>query len=80
MAACSFYMDALCLLADKGLIRSRGQTPLEFAHSLQLHPAGGYFLALTKIYNAARFGQPDAVRNSSDAEDLLRLLRASLQS
>jgi protein-glutamine gamma-glutamyltransferase len=79
LAACSFYMDALQLLDEKGIKRSRGQTPLEFARSLQLHPTGQHFLALTQMYNAARFGPPGTVLNSSEAETLLRSLRASLK-
>jgi protein-glutamine gamma-glutamyltransferase len=79
LAACNFYMDALQLLGEKGMERSRGQTPLEFARCLQLHPAGEHFLSLTQMYNAARFGPPGTVLNSSEAEALLRLLRASLR-
>jgi protein-glutamine gamma-glutamyltransferase len=79
LAACSFYMDALQLLGEKGMKRSRGQTPLEFAHTLQLYPASEHFLALTHMYNAARFAAPGTVLNSSDAEALLSLLRASLR-
>jgi protein-glutamine gamma-glutamyltransferase len=79
LAACNFYMDALQLLGKKGMKRALGQTPLEFARSLQWHPAGEHFLALTRMYNAARFGPPGTVLDFPEAESLLRSLRASLR-
>jgi protein-glutamine gamma-glutamyltransferase len=79
LIAQGFYVDALGLLSEKGINRSYGQTPLEFADSLEKHPAGAHFLALTRMYNAARFGPPDIGLNSSEAETLLRRLRNSLR-
>jgi protein-glutamine gamma-glutamyltransferase len=76
----SFYVDALGLLSEKGMERSRGQTPLEFARSLEGHPAGAPFLALTNMYNAARFGPPEKDLSLSEGEALLRLLRDSLRA
>jgi transglutaminase-like putative cysteine protease len=79
LAAHGFYMDALRLLDQKGVKRSRGQTPMEFALSLKGHPAAESFLVLTQMYNAARFGPPQAAPNASKAEVQLRLLRSSLK-
>lgn len=80
LAAVAFYRDALALLALHGLRRGPGQTPLEFAQSLGSHPAAGAFLSLTRIYNAVRFGAPNAPFNRSEAETLTRALRAALKS
>jgi protein-glutamine gamma-glutamyltransferase len=78
-AAHGFYMDALRLLHEEGMSRNQGQTPLEFARSLESHPAAAPFLALTQLYNAARFGPPGIALNVSEAAAHLRLLRASLR-
>jgi protein-glutamine gamma-glutamyltransferase len=74
----SFYTEALSLLGAQGLSRLQGQTPMEFAKSLGSHPASIYILALTRMYNAARFGHPEAQFPHSEAASLLRLLRRSL--
>ncbi len=79
MAAHGFYRDALRLLNEKGMERSRGQTPLEFALRLEGHPAAAPFLILTRMYNEARFGPPGIALNSSDAAAQLRLLRSALR-
>jgi hypothetical protein len=76
--AASFYGEALELLAAKGIVRRQGQTPLEFAKSLEDHPAGIPFLALTHIYNFFRFGPPGTAMKHVQAEKLLRSLRESL--
>jgi transglutaminase-like putative cysteine protease len=78
-AATSFYSEALDLLGAQGLKRSPGQTPMEFAQSFGSHPAGRSFLALTHLYNAVRFGPPEARIPRSEVEALLRLLRASFR-
>jgi transglutaminase-like putative cysteine protease len=78
--ATGFYMEALELLDSRGIKRRREQTPMEFAQSLQKHPAGTPFLALTRMYNAVRFGPPEALFPRSEAEKLLDLLRESLCS
>jgi transglutaminase-like putative cysteine protease len=77
-ALIAFYMEALDLLSSRGLKRSREQTPLEFARSLSSYPAGDSFLALTRIYNAVRFGSPTGPFHNSEAETLLHSLRKSL--
>jgi protein-glutamine gamma-glutamyltransferase len=78
IVAASFYAEALSLLSSQGLRRCQDQTPLEFASSLGPHPAGASFLALTHLYNVARFGPPEIRFSYSEADSLLRLLRASL--
>jgi protein-glutamine gamma-glutamyltransferase len=76
--AASFYAEALSLLGSQGFHRSQDQTFWEFAQSLGSHPAGIPFLALTQMYNAVRFGPPEAQFPCSEAQSLLRSLRASL--
>jgi hypothetical protein len=76
--ATSFFMEALDLLNSHGMGRSNEQTPMEFAHSLGSHPAGLPFLALTRMYNAVRFGPPEGDFSRSEADNLLRSLRQSL--
>jgi len=77
--ATSFYVEALDLLDSHGMKRSREQTPMEFAQSLENHPAGLPFLALTRMYNAIRFGPPEGAFSRSEAGNLLHALRQSLQ-
>jgi hypothetical protein len=76
--AASFYAEALALLGAHGIRRRQAQTPMEFAQSLGQHPASDPFLALTRIYNAVRFGPPGVPFRNSEAESLLRSLRRSL--
>ncbi len=78
--ASSFYVEALDLIGSYGMRRHRTQTPIEFAQSLESHPAGTPFLALTRMYNAVRFGPPEASFPRSEAETLLRLLRQALRA
>jgi protein-glutamine gamma-glutamyltransferase len=78
--ASSFYTEALSLLGAQGFHRGQGQTFLEFAMSLDSYPAGIPFLALTRMYYAARFGLPEARFAYSEAESLLRLLREVLRN
>jgi len=78
--ATSFYMEALDLLDSRGMRRRREQTPMEFAESLENHSAGTPFLTLTRMYNAVRFGPPEATFPRSEAETTLRLLRQSLHN
>jgi len=47
-----FYERLTSLLAQRGVARDAGQTPLEFALDLQLEPA----LTITRAYNRVRFG------------------------
>jgi transglutaminase-like putative cysteine protease len=79
-AAISFYAEALDLLEVYGLHRHKDQTPLEFAQSLSPHPAASFFLSLTHIYNAARFGEMDESFTPSETQTLLSSLRKSLKS
>jgi transglutaminase-like putative cysteine protease len=74
----SFYSEALEMLSEHGIVRAPGQTPMEFALSLANHPAGAPLIILTRLYNAIRFGPPDAVPRSKKAEDLLQSLGISL--
>jgi protein-glutamine gamma-glutamyltransferase len=80
MAVASFYMEALALLGTAGLKRGQGQTPLEFAQSLEHHPAGATFLSLTRLYNRVRFGHPDVPFHPDEAQVLLEYLRTSLKN
>ncbi|HEX6280067.1 MAG TPA: DUF3488 and transglutaminase-like domain-containing protein [Pyrinomonadaceae bacterium] len=57
-----FYERMVKLLADRGMLRSPHQTPLEFAYSTNMPEA----IALTKKYNAVRFGE---VKLSSQERD-----------
>ena len=75
----SFYREALELLADCGLTRSRSQTPLEFAQHLAGHPASDPFLALTRLYNRARFGASFKPEDATAAEAVLVSLRLALR-
>jgi transglutaminase-like putative cysteine protease len=77
--ALEFYSEALNLLSARGMKRSRDQTPMEFALSLENHPAGTSFLALTQMYNAVRFGPPDVPLRQLEAKTLLDALRKALQ-
>jgi transglutaminase-like putative cysteine protease len=77
--AASFYTEALELLEAHGMKRSLGQTPMEFARSLGSHPAGASVLALTRMYNAVRFGPPELHLSNWEAEAHLRSLRDSLR-
>ena len=74
----SFYSEALEMLSEHGIVRAPGQTPMEFARSLENHPAQTPLITLTRLYNVIRFGPPDAVPRSKKAEDLLQSLRVSL--
>ena len=60
-----------------GFERRPGQTPLEFARSLGTHPAAAPLLELTGRYNAARFGNPEAL--AAEPGVLLRSLRDALK-
>jgi protein-glutamine gamma-glutamyltransferase len=75
----SFYREALELLADCGLTRDRTQTPLEFARNLAGHPASDSFLALTRLYNRARFGASFEPEDATSAEVILVSLRLALR-
>jgi hypothetical protein len=79
LAATAFYRDAMAILGAQGLKREYGQTPVEFVRSLGNHPAAEVLMSLTRMYNAVRFGHPEAATFSHlEAETLLRALRASL--
>ncbi len=75
----SFYREALDILASHGMVRSRGQTPMEFARSLANHPANIPLLGLTRIYNQVRFGPPESSGKQTQAAILLRSLRETLR-
>lgn len=78
--AIDFYEEAITLLGSKGMKLVRGQTPLEFAHGLRGHPAANAFLALTVMYNEARFARRDIRIRAREAEALLNALRESLSA
>ncbi|MDR1726954.1 MAG: transglutaminaseTgpA domain-containing protein [Acidobacteriota bacterium] len=77
-AATVFYAEALRLLESRGFVRRKAQTPVEFALDLGGRPAGAALADLTRLYNAARFGRPDAPFPRADAQRLLGALRAAL--
>ncbi len=77
-AADCYYGEALEMLAAHGMKRSCGETPLEIAHRLGDHPAGPSLRALTRLYNAARYGPPDAAWNPAEAREHLRSMRIAL--
>jgi hypothetical protein len=79
-AAIYFYREALAALKDEGFRVERGQTPMEFAASLQGHPAGSSLLSLTILYNAMRFGPAENSFNPAEAEAQLQYLRSSLRA
>ncbi len=74
----SFYAEALDLLRSRGLTRTIGQTPLEFARSLENQPAARPLGALTHLYNRVRFGPAVIGDHTSEARALLDSLRKSL--
>ena len=55
-AATLRYQQMLRLLARRGLKKSPGQTPLEFAGSLAARELSGPVGQLTELYQSARFG------------------------
>jgi hypothetical protein len=75
----SFYAEGLELLEARGISRARTQTPLEFARSLSGHPAGSALLALTEIYNRARFGASFTEDDGALAAACLWAIRAALR-
>ena len=75
----SFYREALELLAACGRTRAPSQTPLEFARDLAGHPASDSFLALTRLYNRARFGAFFEPEDATTAEATLASLRLALR-
>jgi transglutaminase-like putative cysteine protease len=77
-AAADFYAEALELLGAHGMKRARGETPLEFARGLSLHPAGVPFMALTLLYNRIRFGPPGLHFDLAETRAQLRRLRDCL--
>ncbi len=74
-----FYAEALELLRTYGMIRSRSQTPLEFAASLGDHPAAMPFTDLTHLYNRIRFGSSKDPLHTSQAEAFLHSMREALR-
>ena len=79
IVATSFFSEALDVLGDCGIQRGRGQTALEFAHSLHGQPPGDPFLALTRMYYSVRFGPAGPHFNPAEARAQLHLLRNSLR-
>ncbi len=77
-AAGSYYGEALEMLAAHGMKRACAETPLEFAHRIGDHPAGPSLRALTRLYNAARYGPPDASWNPAEAREHLSSMRIAL--
>jgi transglutaminase-like putative cysteine protease len=74
--AADFYAEALVFLKARGFRPEKAQTPLEFARGLGAHPAAAALLDLTRFYNEARFGDPDAPFPRDEA----RALRNSLKT
>jgi hypothetical protein len=79
LVAGSFYTEATELLKSHGLKRNRGETPLEFVRKLGHHPAAIPLLALTRMYNAVRFGPPGRSLHYAEARAHLQVLRKSLR-
>jgi hypothetical protein len=50
-----FYERMVKLLAERGLVRSAHQTPLEFAYAINIPEA----VSLTQRYNSVRFGEAE---------------------
>ena len=73
-----FYAQALVFLKSRGFIPEKAQTPLEFAKSLDAHPAAGALLDLTLFYNEFRFGDPDVSFPRDEARSLLRSFKTAL--
>jgi protein-glutamine gamma-glutamyltransferase len=71
----SFYTETLRVMADNGLHRNRGQTPLEFAAGLGSHPTHSDFTALTNIYNRIRFGNAGTPEDLGEARRLVRAIK-----
>jgi transglutaminase-like putative cysteine protease len=76
-AVAEFYRDALALLENHGMKIARGQTALEFAESLNPHPAAIPMTALTHLYNRIRFGPPDLSVEPEAARIHLQRLRGA---
>jgi len=72
--AADFYAEALAFLKARGFSPKKTQTPLEFAKSLDVHPAAAALLDLTRFYNEARFGDPAVPFPRDEARALLRSL------
>ncbi len=67
-SAVEFYERMLAVLADKGMVRSPHQTPLEFAYGTGLTGA----IAVTKKYQGVRFGQHDVTADEGrELDDLI---------
>jgi transglutaminase-like putative cysteine protease len=79
LAIAGFYAEALQLLESRGFPRTRGQTPLEFARSLQGSPVGELLLTLTGFYYRIRFGINSEPEDYVKAQHSLRALRLSLR-
>jgi len=79
MAALKIYSRMLQLLRSRGLTRTSGMTPLEFADNITRTwaEAGQFVTPLTKLYCRARFGQiPLSQDDHAYAQTLLNNLRA----
>ncbi|MBN2338542.1 MAG: DUF3488 domain-containing protein [Acidobacteria bacterium] len=77
--ATAVYLEALDLLSARGFGRRRGQTPMEFARSIGPHPAAAPLVDLTRLYYAARFGNPAPPEPGPDLAPPLRSLRSALK-
>ncbi len=63
-----FYERMVKLLAERQLVRSAHQTPLEFAYATNIPEA----VALTKRYNSVRFGDAELSQDeTAEIEDWL---------
>jgi len=72
------YNEMLRLLARRGIRKTPGQTPMEFAGSLRNGNLAGSVIELTSIYQAARFGGKSA--DPRRASSLLDHIHLSLRS
>ena len=77
--ATAVYLETLDLLEARGFGRRRGQTPMEFARSMEPHPAAAPLVELTGLYYAARFGNPAPPAPGPGFAPPLRSLRSALK-
>ena len=79
MVALKIYSRMLQLLRSRGLTKTSGMTPLEFANKItrEWAEAGQFVTPLTELYCRARFGQiPLSPDDHAHAQTLLNHLRA----
>jgi transglutaminase-like putative cysteine protease len=83
MAAVKLYSQMLQLLRSRGLTKTSGMTPFEFAGKISREwaEAGQFVTPLTQLYCRVRFGQVTLSQDDhTHAQILLNKLRAMLQT